>query len=455
MDAPVPLILVALLAAAALVAPTARSRAATMLAALAIAPVILVFHISGSDQFRALTDRPSLAVAAGAAAVVLVLALAWAIHRWPSLLPVLAVAAVPFRVPIALGGTTANLLVPLYGVVAAGVLAYALPRLKASESEAPRARGGRARVGARRVRRAVRDPGVVLDRLRPRARERRVLLRAVRAAVRAREPDRVDAAPDGGVPRGARRARARVRRDRLRRVRDAPPVPQPEGDRLQPAAGLLPGQLALLRPEHLRALPRDRDAARRRVAAVGPARARRRRGRDRAGGALGRARPHAVAVELRGAARRAHGARRHAVEREEGDRAGGGVPRARGGVRARGAERGAARPRELEVGELGDERALRPDLGRRGPVRRPAGAGVGHGLVPAPVPPRRARVGRARDVGLAHDPDHRRGRAGRDRARGVRGAARSARCGACCAARPRCRRARASRRRSSRCSRTR
>jgi O-antigen ligase len=142
MDAPVPLILVALLAAAALVAPSARGRAVAMLAALAIAPVILVFHISHSAQFRALLDRPSLAAAAGVAGVVAVLALAWTIHRWPSVLPVLAVAAVPFRVPIAIGGTTANLLVPLYAVVAAGVLAYALPRVAAPESEPPRRRAG-------------------------------------------------------------------------------------------------------------------------------------------------------------------------------------------------------------------------------------------------------------------------------------------------------------------------
>src|SRR3954454_8470572 len=142
MDATVPLIFVALLAALALVAPTARVRGVAMLAALAVAPVILVFHIADSDQFQALTDRPSLAAAAGVAAVVVVLALAVAIHRWPSLLPVLAVAAVPFRIPIALGGTTANLLVPLYGVVAAGVLAYALPRLAAPESEPPRRGAG-------------------------------------------------------------------------------------------------------------------------------------------------------------------------------------------------------------------------------------------------------------------------------------------------------------------------
>src|SRR4051812_50221621 len=119
MDAPVPLILVALLAAAALVAPTARSRAAAMLGALAIAPVILVFHISDSDQFHSLTDRPSLAAAAGAVAVVLVLALAVALHRWPSLLPLLAVAAVPFPLPVARGGPTPNPLLAPCGVVAA------------------------------------------------------------------------------------------------------------------------------------------------------------------------------------------------------------------------------------------------------------------------------------------------------------------------------------------------
>ena len=56
-------------------------------------------------------------------------------------------------------------------------------------------------------------------------------------------------------------AGARLRRDRLRRVRHAPPVLEPEGDRVEPVRVLLPGQLAVLRPEHLRALPRGRDVA--------------------------------------------------------------------------------------------------------------------------------------------------------------------------------------------------
>ncbi len=142
MDAPVPLILAALFAAAALVVPSSRWRAWAMLGALAIAPVILVFHIADSDQFQTVTDRPTVAAAAGAAAVVVVVVLALAIRRWPSVLPVLAVAAVPFRVPIAIGGSTANLLVPLYGVVAAGVLAYAVPRILAADSDVSHRRAG-------------------------------------------------------------------------------------------------------------------------------------------------------------------------------------------------------------------------------------------------------------------------------------------------------------------------
>jgi len=149
MDAPVPLILVALLAAAALVAPGPRARALAMLGALAIAPVILVLHIWDSDQLRPLTDRPALAAAAGAAGVVAVLVLAAAFRRWPPALPVVAVAAVPFRVPIVLGGSTANLLVPLYAVVAAGVLAVAVPALRRGDEDgAPEVGAPRRHIGA-------------------------------------------------------------------------------------------------------------------------------------------------------------------------------------------------------------------------------------------------------------------------------------------------------------------
>ncbi|MBK8294047.1 MAG: hypothetical protein IPK93_04430 [Solirubrobacterales bacterium] len=43
--------------------------------------------------------------------------------RWPLLLPVLVIVAIPFRVPIQVGGEEANLLMPLYLVMAGGVAA--------------------------------------------------------------------------------------------------------------------------------------------------------------------------------------------------------------------------------------------------------------------------------------------------------------------------------------------
>jgi O-antigen ligase len=140
MDAPVPLILAALLAAGALVAPGPRARAAAMLGALVLAPVILGFHIADSDQVKPLRDHPSLAVAGAVGAVVVLAVLALLFDRRPSWLPVAAAATLPFRVPIASGGSTANLLVPLYLVVAGGAAAYAIPRLAGRE----RPEGGRA-----------------------------------------------------------------------------------------------------------------------------------------------------------------------------------------------------------------------------------------------------------------------------------------------------------------------
>ena len=140
MDAPVPLILAALLAAGALVARAPRVRAGAMLGALVLAPVILGFHIADSDQVKPLRDHPSLAVAGAVGAVVVLAVLAVLFDRRPAWLPVAAAATLPFRVPIASGGSTANLLVPLYLVVAAGALAYAVPRLAGRE----RAEGGRA-----------------------------------------------------------------------------------------------------------------------------------------------------------------------------------------------------------------------------------------------------------------------------------------------------------------------
>ncbi|MGD0166998.1 MAG: O-antigen ligase family protein [Gaiellaceae bacterium] len=60
--------------------------------------------------------------AAIAAGIVAVVALARGLWRWPWLLPVLTLAFVPARLPIRMGGSSYNLLVPLYVVIAAAVL---------------------------------------------------------------------------------------------------------------------------------------------------------------------------------------------------------------------------------------------------------------------------------------------------------------------------------------------
>lgn len=64
-----------------------------------------------------------------AGGVVLVAALGWLMRRDPRIFPVLAVFALPFRLPISADGRTVNLLIPLYVVVGAGVLALLVPQL--------------------------------------------------------------------------------------------------------------------------------------------------------------------------------------------------------------------------------------------------------------------------------------------------------------------------------------
>jgi O-antigen ligase len=62
-------------------------------------------------------------------AIVLIAVLALVIRRRADAFPLLAIFALPFRVPISADGRTVNLLVPLYLVVAAGTLVHLLPRL--------------------------------------------------------------------------------------------------------------------------------------------------------------------------------------------------------------------------------------------------------------------------------------------------------------------------------------
>ncbi len=137
-------IAVALLAAVAVLARppriSERQRALAMLAMLVLTPALLLADIWHTSQLTHLRDHPAEAGAAVVAGVIVVLALAVSMHKEPRAFPLLAIFALPFRLPIATGGSTSNLLIPLYLVVGAGALAYLTPRLR-KRSEHPE-RGG-------------------------------------------------------------------------------------------------------------------------------------------------------------------------------------------------------------------------------------------------------------------------------------------------------------------------
>jgi O-antigen ligase len=96
-----------------------------MLAALFLFPVLILGDQWDSRQISDLRDDELRFAALALAAVLASGALGLLFRRWPLLLPLAIVAALPFRIPLEAGGDTANLLVPLYLVIAGGVIATA------------------------------------------------------------------------------------------------------------------------------------------------------------------------------------------------------------------------------------------------------------------------------------------------------------------------------------------
>jgi O-antigen ligase/polysaccharide polymerase Wzy-like membrane protein len=113
-------------AALAILLPAGRPRALLMALAMVLFPVLILgdqWHTAQIVDLRHSSDRilALLAIAAVAVGV-----LAYLFRRWPLLLPLAIVFALPFRIPLHAGGDTANLLVPLYLVIAGGVLSALL-----------------------------------------------------------------------------------------------------------------------------------------------------------------------------------------------------------------------------------------------------------------------------------------------------------------------------------------
>ena len=117
------LVIAAACAAASILLPAGRMRSAAMLTALVLFPVLILGDQWHNHQIVELRHDEAKAAVAIVLGTVIVIALAWVFRRWPVLMPLSIIGTLPFRVPLESGGETANLLVPLYVVIAAGVLA--------------------------------------------------------------------------------------------------------------------------------------------------------------------------------------------------------------------------------------------------------------------------------------------------------------------------------------------
>ena len=116
-------VIAAACAAASILLPAGRARSAAMLTALVLFPLLILGDQWHGQQIVDLRHHEAKAVVAIVVGVVLVIALAWVFRKWPVLMPLAIIGTLPFRIPLQSGGETANLLVPLYVVIAAGVVA--------------------------------------------------------------------------------------------------------------------------------------------------------------------------------------------------------------------------------------------------------------------------------------------------------------------------------------------
>ena len=120
----------AVLAAVVMLHRDQRVQALAMLGALVLAPILLLADIWHSPQLNVVHRHPLVAMAGGVVALGAVAVAAWVVARRPALFAGAVIVALPFRIPIQAGGTTSNLLVPLYFVIAAGALAFVITALR-------------------------------------------------------------------------------------------------------------------------------------------------------------------------------------------------------------------------------------------------------------------------------------------------------------------------------------
>ena len=114
---------------ASFLASEPRLRATSLVAAMALATALIAGQ--GWDDLSTLRGHHLEFAGAVIGSVVVLVGGAAAMVRWPVLLPLLIVLTLPFRVRLHVaGGQAVNLLIPLYAVIGAGVLATAFATLR-------------------------------------------------------------------------------------------------------------------------------------------------------------------------------------------------------------------------------------------------------------------------------------------------------------------------------------
>jgi O-antigen ligase len=101
-----------------------RLRAAGMIIALALALALILGQ--AWDELESVREQPAVLAAGCVGAALVMGSLGLFFRHWPLALPVLLVAALPFRIPIEVSGEEANLLIPLYVVIGSGAIAAAI-----------------------------------------------------------------------------------------------------------------------------------------------------------------------------------------------------------------------------------------------------------------------------------------------------------------------------------------
>jgi O-antigen ligase len=111
-------------AATAVLARDPRLRYGAAAVALAAAPALVAGDVWQTERFVDLRHEPAKLAAVLVLAVAAVAVAAAVFHRLPWAFPVSAFAALPLRVPVLVGGETSHLLLPLYLVIAGGLLCF-------------------------------------------------------------------------------------------------------------------------------------------------------------------------------------------------------------------------------------------------------------------------------------------------------------------------------------------